>query len=112
MQIARRVEEVRAEPVTPEVVAAAFGHRRDRNPGRVRADDRCRASSGVDFLEQRALDVELLDDGLEDPVAVLEPREVASKLAGGDQLPRVRREEGIGFQGARPLESLSRRPRR
>ena len=30
VQVARRVEEVRAEPVLPEVVAAAFGERRDR----------------------------------------------------------------------------------
>ena len=40
---------------------------------------------GVDALEQRALDVELLDDRLDDPVGVGEAREVGVEAAGGDQ---------------------------
>ena len=36
MQISRRVEEVRAEPVLSEVVAAPFGERRNRNTRGVR----------------------------------------------------------------------------
>ena len=39
MQIPRRIEEVRAEPVPPEVLATAFGQRRKWNPRRVRTDD-------------------------------------------------------------------------
>ena len=70
LQVARRVEEVRAEPVPPEIVAASLGERRDRNARRVRRDDRARPADGVDALEQRALDVELLDDGFDDPVGV------------------------------------------
>ena len=106
VQIARRVEEVRAEPVTTEVVAAALGDRGDRNGRRVRADDAARASGGIDARHQLALHVELLDDGLEDPVGVLQARQTVVEAGGGDELVRVRREEGIGLQPARPLEAL------
>src|SRR5439155_21880729 len=54
-QVSRRIEEVRAEKIAPEVVAAAFGELRDREAGRVRADDRPRTASALDALEQRAL---------------------------------------------------------
>ena len=72
-QIPRRVEEVRAEPVPPEVVAPAFRQRRDRDARRVRRDDRPRTPDGVDALEQRPLDVELLDDRFDNPVDAREP---------------------------------------
>ena len=68
VQVARRIEEVRAEPVPAEAVAAALGERRDRDARRVRADDRLGAAHRLDALEQRSLDVEPLDDGFDDPV--------------------------------------------
>ena len=70
MEIARRVEEVCAEPVPPEVVAPPLRERRDRNARRVGGDDRTGAADGVDLREQSALDVELLDDRFDDPVAL------------------------------------------
>ena len=68
VQVARRIEEVRAEPVLPERVGPAFGDARERNAGGVRADDACRRAIALDAREQRLLDVEPLDDRLDDPV--------------------------------------------
>jgi len=60
----------------------------------------------VDFLEQRTLHVELLDDRFHDPVGVLDLREIAVEAAGGNQLPRIGGEERIRLQLARAIESL------
>ena len=48
-------------------------------------DDRAGRRDRVDALEQRALDVELLDDRFDDPVGVGERREVGVEAAGRDQ---------------------------
>ena len=108
MQIARRVEEVRAQPVAPEVVAAPFRDRVHRNARRVRADDRSRPARLIDASEQLALHVELLDDGLDDPVGFAQLREALIEAAGCDELPGVRSEERIGLERPRALESLGR----
>ena len=107
-QVARRVEEVRAEPVAAEIVAASLSERGDRNARRVRADDRSRPARGVDLLEQRALDVEPLDDGLDDPVASREASQAGVEAGGRDQRPRVGSEERVGLERPRALQSLRR----
>ena len=43
-----------------------------------------------DALEELALDVEVLDDGLDDQVAVLEPRQVVLEVADRDERRRLR----------------------
>jgi hypothetical protein len=106
-QVARRVEEMRAEPVRAEVVAAAFRELRDRNPRGVRRDDRARTADGVDLFEQRALDVELFDDRFHDPVGVFQLREVGVEAAGGDARERVRGEERIGLERAGALQAVA-----
>src|SRR4029077_6090422 len=106
-EIPWRVEEMRTEPVPPEVIAAPLRERRDRNTRRVRADDRAGTSRGVDLFEQRPFDVELLDNRLDNPVAVLDARELA-EAAGRNQLPGIRREEGVRLQRSRPLETIAR----
>ena len=75
-KVARRVEEVRAQPVAAEVVRAALGQRGDRDAGGVRADDRARPAHGIDPRQQIALDVQALDDGLENPIGVADALEV------------------------------------
>src|ERR1044072_7371155 len=80
MQVARRVEEVRAEAVCAELFGEAFGNLADRDAARVRGDDRAGLAELLDALEELALDVEVLDDGLDDDVAVLDARQVV--LAG------------------------------
>ena len=111
-QVARRVEEVRAEPVAAEVVGAAFGQRRDRNARRVRADDRSGPALLVDAREQLLLDVEPLDDRFDDPVASGDEIQVRVEAAGRDELVGVGRELRIGLELARLFESLLRLHRR
>ena len=107
-QVARRIEEMRAEPVAPEIVATALGQRGDRNAGRVRADDRPGPALLVDPREQLLLDVEPLDDRFHDPVGLGDAIEIGVEAAGGDELVGVGRELRIGLQLARLLESLPR----
>ena len=105
-QVARRVEEMRAEPMAAEVVAATLRQSRDRNAGRVRAHDRSGAPCGVHLLEQRPLDVQPLDDRLDDPVSLGDAGETSVKASGGDQLPGVGREERIRLERACALQPL------
>jgi hypothetical protein len=106
-QVARRIEEMRSEPVLSKVVAAALGKRADWNTGRVRADDRSRAPRRVDLLQQVALDVEPLDDRFENPVDVAKPPESILEPGRGYELPCVWCEEGVRFQRPGPLKALS-----
>jgi len=48
----------------------------DRKGRRVRRDDRVRVHDRVQFAKDRALDLEILDDGLDDEVAIREIRQV------------------------------------
>ncbi len=93
-QIAGRVEEVGdAEPLAE--VGAATGHQiGDAQPRRVRADDRVAAQlvqAGVQLL----LDGQVLDDRLDDDVALGGGRgQVVLQVAGGDQAVKALRKEG------------------
>ncbi len=89
-QIAWRIEEMGAEPVAAKLGASAFGDRVNRNAGGVGRDDRARPPDRFDCLEQRALDVELLDDGFENPVDRGEAAKVRVETARRDQCGRVR----------------------
>jgi hypothetical protein len=93
VQISRRVEEVRAEPVPAEIVASSFGEQPDRDTGRIRADDRAGAAHRVDAGQQVALDVEPFDDGFEDPVRVGDARKAVVEAVRGDQGSGISREE-------------------
>jgi hypothetical protein len=103
---------MRAEPVTPEVVAASLRERRDWNAGRVGADDRSGPPRGIDLLEQRPLDVQPLDDRLDDPVRLGDAWQTSVEAGGGDQRPGVRRKEGIRLERSCALQSLRRGFRR
>jgi hypothetical protein len=105
-QVARRIEEVRSEPVAPEVVAATLGEHADRNARRVGADDAAGPPRLVHALEERALGVELLDDALDDPIRFAESRQAVVERRGGDELPAVRQEEGVRLEPTRALQPL------
>ena len=83
MQVARRVEEVRAEPVPAEArpsvrsASAAIGM-----PEVFELTIGVGAPVRLDPLEQRLLDVEPLDDRFDDPVDLGEPGEVVVEAAG------------------------------
>ena len=108
MQVARRVEEMRAEPVTPEVVAASLGEGADRDARRVRRDDRSRPPRRIDAFEERALHVDALDDGFDDPVGAGDPREVVVETADRDERRGVGGEERIRLQRAGALQPVAR----
>ena len=91
--VARRIEEVRAEPVAAEIVGKAFSDGRHRQSAGVGGDDRSGLANGFYFAQQLALDFEVLDDGLDDPVAFGEPLQVVVEVADGDQLGEVRFKE-------------------
>src|SRR5687767_9530286 len=92
-QVARRIEEMRPQPVLSKIGAAPLGKCVDWYTGRVRADDRSRPPRRVDLLQQVALDVEPLDDRLENPVDVAKPRESILEPGRSHELPRIWCEE-------------------
>ena len=108
VQVARRIEEVRAEEVRAELFREAFGDLSDGDAARVRGDDRARPPELLHALEEPALDLKVLDDGLDDEVAVLYPRQVVVEVADGDERRGFGCEEG---RGLRPLSGLKPRAR-
>ena len=108
-QIARRVEEVRAEPVPAEIVRAALGERADRDARRVRA---MTIGPGPPLLvhprQQLLLDIQPLDDRFDHPVGGGDLIEVRVEAAGGDERGDVGRELRIGLQLASLVQALPR----
>jgi hypothetical protein len=80
------VEEVHDEEALLEGVAAPLEHLGDAEPGGVRRDDRVRGHDALQLREQRALRLDLLDDGLDDEVDVLQAIEVVLDVARRDEL--------------------------
>ena len=85
LHVARRVEEVGHQEVLAEPLAAALEHLGDAQAAGVGRDDRLAAEQLVELGEQRALDVEPLDDRLDDQIAVGDLREIVVEVAGGDE---------------------------
>src|SRR5689334_4025417 len=81
----------------------------DRDPRRVRADDRVGAAMWFKPLEQLLLDVEPLDDCLEDPVALRDAREIFVEAASSYQGVRRRCEERVWFDRPGSLEPFTSR---
>ena len=71
LHVADGVEEVQHEEVLLEVRRAALRHLRDAEAGRVRRDDAVLGHDLLELLEERLLGLDLLDDRLDDEVAVL-----------------------------------------
>ena len=85
----------------------AFGEGRDRNSGGIRRDDRARPADLVDALEKAALGVNLLDDGLEDPVEAGESSEIGFEAARRHEPGGFGGKERIRLEAARPLQSVA-----
>ena len=99
--VARRVEEVRAKPGPAEVVGESFGNFADGEAAGVGGDDGARLADGFYFSQEGALQVEVFDDGLDDPVDVGEFLQVVFEIADGDESGERRFHEGggLGFLG-------------
>ena len=106
VQIPRWVEKVCAEPMAPEIIAAALGQRMDGDARCIRADDRARAPGLIHASEQPAFHVELFDDSFNDPVGFTKPGETLVEAGCRDEPPGIGREERIGLECARALESV------
>ena len=65
---ARRIKEVQADEAFARVFVQALRDLADRDPGRIRREDRCVLRGSCDLREQALLDVETLDDGLDDEI--------------------------------------------
>ncbi len=68
--VARRIEEVSAEPRAAEIVGESFGNLADGQTAGVGRDDGSGLTDGFDSFQQRALDVEVFDYRFDDPVAL------------------------------------------
>ena len=102
VQVAGRVEEVRAHEAALEVLAAALDLEVHGDAAGVAADDRGFLGDLLHAFPQAAFGVEFLDDRLEDPVGVLEVLEVVFEVAGRDQggAGGVHEGGGAGLEGA------------
>ena len=83
--VARRIKKMRAKPGPAEFVGESFGNLADWQAAGVGCDDRPGLADGLHFPQQRALDFEILDHGLDDPVDVGELFDVVFEIANGDQ---------------------------
>jgi hypothetical protein len=84
MQVARRIEEVRAQEARAQRLRQHRRHVGDRVPRCIRGHDRALFQVRRDGFEQYFLDVEFLDHGFEDPVAVLELGEIVLEVTDGN----------------------------
>jgi len=95
--VARRVEEVRAEPVASQLHGHAFDDLVDGQAAGVAGDDGVGAAMLLHLVEQRSLDLHVLGDHFDDPVAAGDQGEIVVEVADGDQTCAVVRVEGRGF---------------
>ena len=94
VQVARRVEEVRAEEARLELRRAPLGDDIDRDAGGVAADDGIRAGDLLDALHELLLRLRALHDYLDHPVAATDRGvEVILEVAHGDEAGGALREK-------------------
>ena len=98
VQVARRIEEVRAQKMLPELAVETLGDLRQRDAAGIGGDDRARRAHGRHAAPQGALDLQILRDGFDDPVASADAAQVVLEIAGGDQ-----RFGGVGEERDGPL---------
>ena len=98
--VARRIEEVGAKPGAAEVVGEAFDNFRDRQTAGIGGDDGAGLANLLDLAQQAALDLEIFDDGFDDPVDIGELVEIVLEVADGDQA----RERGLKESGGLGLD--------
>ena len=103
--VARRIEEVRAEPVAAQLHRHAFDDLVDGQAAGVARNDRVGAAMLLHLVEQRALDLKILRDHFDDPVAVGDQRKIVVEVADRDQARALGR---IERRGLRLLQSIER----
>ncbi len=79
--VARRVEEVRAEPVPAELSLKPSAMACHGQSAGVGGDDGARLAHGLHLAQQRALELQVLHHGLDDPVALGQQVEMVVEVA-------------------------------
>src|SRR5208283_2156664 len=105
VHVARRVEEVGAKPVVPEVFAEAFGDGMDGKAASVGGDDGSRLANHFHLAQQRTLNVEILHHDLDDPVTVGKQAEMIFEVYGSNQACERSLHESCGLGFARSLQA-------
>ena len=96
------------KPVAPKIFGEALSDFAHRQPAGIRRDNCSRLPNGLDFPQQRPLDLQILDDRLDHPVALADPLQVVVEIADGDQLGQRGLEERRGPGLDRCLQPLRR----
>jgi hypothetical protein len=96
---------VRANEAAAERLRATFDQLAHRDTGRVAGDNRGRGDDAFEPRVERLLRFKLLDDRLDDPVAVSELVEVVFGVAKCDERCAVAVHERLGLCFQRPVQS-------
>ncbi len=96
MQVARRIEEVGAQKMLPELAIEAFGDLGEWNAAGVGGDNRSGRAYRRHAMPQGAFDFEILGHRFDDPFAAPDASQVVLEIARGDQRFGRVREEGHG----------------
>ena len=91
---------MRAQEMLAEFGGESFGDAGEGNAAGVGGKDGAGLARLDYFVEQRALDFEVLGDSLDDPVAIFDLGQVVFEVTGSDQRFGLRRKEcgGLLFQ--------------
>ena len=109
--VARRVEEVGDQEVGGEPLPQPLDQRGERDGRGVRRHDRAQLPHALQLGIEVALGVRPFDDGLDDPVAVGDQRQVGRQVAGRDQPRRALVHEGRRIGAQHRLHRLRRATR-
>src|SRR5438477_3501414 len=106
MQIARRIEEVGPEKMPPESRRKTRRDTREGNAAGVGGENRVRPANRFDAMPKRSLDLQILGDGLDDPIALGDFVHVVFEIAGFNQSHASVGEESAGFLLGSVLDSF------
>src|ERR1700730_12150829 len=86
----------------PQLLTESFGDPCERDSAGVGGKDRAGRPQRRNFSEQRALDLQILRNRLDDPIAMTNVPEIVFEIARLDQTGSRRREEGpwVLFHGS------------
>src|SRR5262245_50662064 len=97
-----------AEKIAAKLRRKALGYTRERNAAGVGGEDGVGAPMDVDVLPQRALDIKVLGDSLDYPIAFRNSRQVIVEVARGYQACSSFREESRRLLFTRGVDATLR----
>ena len=85
VQVARRIEEVGAQKMLPELAVETLGDLRQWNAAGVGGDNRAGRAQRRHAAPEGTLDLQILGHGFDDPFAAPDAAQIVLEIAGGDQ---------------------------